>query len=66
MIFILKSEQQRPIFSLTNYFSLDALVDTGAEFPVWQGDEKTFKLIFKPELKREKCNIYRFWWDSCW
>lgn len=60
MIFTLRSEQQRPIFSLTNYFSLDALIDTGAEFPVWQGDEHTFKLIFKPKLKKENVTFTGF------
>lgn len=36
----LDKETQRPITFLKNWYGLDAMIDTGALFPIWVGDEE--------------------------
>lgn len=43
----LDKETQRPITFLKNWYGLDAMIDTGALFPIWVGDEDVMRLMMK-------------------
>ena len=47
----LVSSSSRPLVCLDN--NLIALLDTGAELPVWTDTEESLKSVFKAELVRE-------------
>ena len=58
----LVSSSSRPLVCLDN--NLIALLDTGAELPVWTDTEESLKSVFKAELVRENVSFKGFGGDA--
>lgn len=45
--FVLKLQEkaQRPVIHLKDFYGIDAMLDTGALFPIWTAEEETLKLL---------------------
>lgn len=65
MLISLNKNQSRPVFYIPGSSNL-ALLDTGAEFPVWTGAKYTLIYQYKAVKVKDNVRFKGFGGSSCW